>query len=142
MTAKEYLGQAYRLDQRINSKIAQVASLNEMATKCTTTLSGMPHSPSGSQHSMADTIDKIVDLQREINRDIDELVDLKVEMVKLIKAVENHEFQTLLEMRYLCFETWEHIAVDLKYSIHHLYKMHNAALEKIDRLLEDGYLET
>lgn len=33
MTAKEYLGQAYRLDQRINSKIEQVSSLNELATK-------------------------------------------------------------------------------------------------------------
>ena len=33
MTAKEYLSQAYRLDQRIDGKIAQVASLNELATK-------------------------------------------------------------------------------------------------------------
>lgn len=50
MTAKEYLGQAYRLDQRIDAKIAQVASLNELATKCTATLTGMPRSssPSGS----------------------------------------------------------------------------------------------
>ena len=28
MTAKEYLNQAYRLDQRINSKIEQVASVS------------------------------------------------------------------------------------------------------------------
>ena len=33
MTAKEYLSQAYRLDQRIDSKIEQVASLNDLATK-------------------------------------------------------------------------------------------------------------
>ena len=46
MTAKEYLSQAYRLDQRIDSKIEQVASLNDLATKCTTTISGMPHNPS------------------------------------------------------------------------------------------------
>ena len=42
MKAKEYLSQAYRLDQRINSKIEQVASLNELATKCTSTITGMP----------------------------------------------------------------------------------------------------
>ena len=30
MTAKEYLGQAYRLDQRINSKLEQVLSLREL----------------------------------------------------------------------------------------------------------------
>ena len=35
MTAKEYLSQAHHFDQRIDAKIAQVASLNELATKCT-----------------------------------------------------------------------------------------------------------
>lgn len=42
MTVKEYLGQAYRLDQRINSKLEQLESLNGLATKCTSTLTGMP----------------------------------------------------------------------------------------------------
>lgn len=36
MTAKEYLGQAYRIDQRINSKMEQIASLNLLAQKATT----------------------------------------------------------------------------------------------------------
>ena len=32
MTAKEYLGQAYRLDQRIDAKLEQVANLRALAT--------------------------------------------------------------------------------------------------------------
>ena len=35
MTVVEYLSQAYRLDLRINSKIEQVASLNDLALKAT-----------------------------------------------------------------------------------------------------------
>ena len=35
MTAKDYLTQAYRIDQRINSKLEQVASLRELTTKAT-----------------------------------------------------------------------------------------------------------
>ena len=136
MTTKEYLGQAYRLDQRINSKLEQVASLNELATKCTSTLTGMPRNPNRGTSTMADAVAKLVDLQAEINRDIDRLVDLKREMVRLIKAVDYTEYQTLLELRYLCFKTWEQIAVDLNYSIHHLYKLHNAALDICDRLLQ------
>ena len=31
MTAKEYLSQAYRLDQRINSNIEEISRLREMA---------------------------------------------------------------------------------------------------------------
>jgi DNA-directed RNA polymerase specialized sigma subunit len=131
MTAKEYLGQAYRLDQRINSKLEQVASLNELATKCTSTLTGMPRNPNRGTSTMADAIGKIIDLQAEINRDIDRLVDLKREMVKLIKAVDNTEYQTLLELRYLCFKTWEQIAVDMGYNVRHVYRLHDEAVESI-----------
>jgi len=33
MTVKEYLGQAYRIDQRINSKLEQVGSLRALARR-------------------------------------------------------------------------------------------------------------
>jgi DNA-directed RNA polymerase specialized sigma subunit len=128
MTVKEYLGQAYRLDQRINSKLEQLESLNGLATKCTSTLTGMPKNPSRSTSMMADAVAKIVDLQAEINRDIDLLVDLKCEMVRVIKNVEHAEYQTLLELRYLCFKTWEQIAVDMNYSIDNVYRIHRKAL--------------
>lgn len=131
MTAKEYLSQAYRLDQRINSKLEQVSSLNELATKCTSTLTGMPHSPNRSSSTMADAVTKIIDLQAEINSDIDRLVDLKREIVTVIKAVDNTEYQTLLELRYLCFKTWEQIAVDMNYRVRNVHILHNEALEKV-----------
>jgi adenine C2-methylase RlmN of 23S rRNA A2503 and tRNA A37 len=105
MSVKEYLGQAYRLDQRINSKLEQVESLNELATKASATLTGMPRNPNRATSTMADAVAKIIDLQTEINNDIDCLVDLKREIVKLIKAVDNTECQTLLELRYLCFKS-------------------------------------
>ena len=136
MKAKEYLSQAYRLDQRIAAKLEQVESLNDLATKCTSTLSDMPRNPNKGKSTMEDAIVKIVDLQEEINRDIDELVDLKRNIVSLIKSVHNADYETILEKRYLCFMQWEQIAVDLNYSIHHLYKLHNAALDICDKLLE------
>lgn len=131
MTAKEYLGQAYRLDQRINSKLEQVESLNGLATKVSSTLTGMPKNPNRATSTMADAVAKIIDLQEEINNDIDRLVDLKREMVTVIKAVVNKESQTLLELRYLCFRTWEQIAVDMGYNVRHVYRLHDEAVEKI-----------
>ena len=131
MNIREYLSQAYRLDQRINSKLEQVASLNELAMKCTSTLTGMPRNPNRGTSTMADAVGKIVDLQAEINSDIDRLVDLKREMVRLIKAVNNTECQTLLELRYLCFKTWEQIAVDMGYTTRNIHLLHKKALEMI-----------
>lgn len=131
MTAKEYLGQAYRLDQRINSKLEQVLSLRDLTTKATATMSDMPGGGSRNVYRMQDIIGKIIDLENEINADIDRLVDLKRDIVAIIKAVENPEYQTLLELRYLCFKTWEQIAVDMGYSTRNVYKLHDAAIEKL-----------
>ena len=99
MTAKEYLGQAYRIDQRINSKLEQVASLRNLATKATSTLSDVPPSGTRNVHRMEDVIVKIVDMENEVNADIDKLVDLKQEIMRTINAVENPEYHTLLELR-------------------------------------------
>ena len=131
MTAKEYLSQARFLDDRINSKIQQISSLNELATKCTATISDMPHSPNKGNSTMADAVCKIIDLQEEINKDIDRLVDLKREIMGVIKAVPNVEYQTILEKRYLCFISWEQIAGAMNYSIQHIHRMHSSALKEI-----------
>ena len=131
MTAKEYLSQAYRLDKRIDSKIEQLKSLNHLATKCTSTLSNMPKSQSISNSRLEDTVVKIVDLQEEINMDIDSLVDLKRDIVKTIKSVQNPEYQIILELRYLCFKTWEEIAVQMNCSIDNVFKIRKNALKSV-----------
>lgn len=136
MTAVEYLSQAYHLDIRINSKIDQVASLNDLAHKATAIISGMPHSPNRGKSTMADTIDKIIDLQEEINRDVDRLVDLKAEIVSVIKAVENTEYQALLEKRYLFFMTWESISSEMNYGLRWTHIMHNRALDAVNAVLK------
>ena len=133
MNAKEYLSQAYRIDQRINSKLEQVRSLNELATKATNTISDMPGSATRNVHQIEDVVVKIVDLQNEINADIDTLVNLKRTFVAVIKAVENPEQQTLLELRYLCFKTWEEIAVEMGYSSRGIFSLHSAALKELER---------
>lgn len=131
MTAKEYLSQAYRLDKRIDSKIEQLKSLNLLATKCTSTLSDMPKSQSISNSRLEDTVVKIVDLQEEINRDIDSLVDLKRDIVRTIKSVQNPEYQIILELRYLCFKTWEKIALQMNCSIDNVFKIRKNALKSV-----------
>lgn len=131
MTAKEYLQQALRLDERINSKISQLESLRELATKCTSTITGMPRNPSPSQSPMADAVCKIIDLQDEINRDIDHLVDLKRELVGVIRNVEDVECRLLLELRYLCFMSWEDIAVQMGYTTRNIHYLHKQALRLV-----------
>ena len=73
----------------------------------------------------------MVDLESEINDDIDQLVDLKTEIMRYMKRVNNPEYQTILELRYLCFKQWEEIADALGYTQRHTIRMHDLALESI-----------
>lgn len=131
MTGKEYLLQARYLDERIHSKIQQIESLNDLATSCSAVISDMPRNPNQGGNKMADAVIKIVFLQEELNQDINALVDLKHEIMGVIKAVPNVEYQTLLEKRYLCFITWEQIAVDMGYELRYIHKLHGKALEEV-----------
>ena len=135
LSAKDYLSQAYRIDQRINSKIEQVQSLRDLAEKATATLSDVPPSKgTRNVHRMEDVIAKMVDLESEINADLTHLINLKHEIVTVIKCVESPELQTLLELRYLCFKTWEQIAVELHFDLRWVHRLHNRALNEVDAI--------
>lgn len=131
MNTKEYLKQAFYLDKNINSKLEQVEKLNELATKATSTLSDMPKSSNRGESRLEEIIVKIIDLQEEINKDIDALIDLKREIAWTINNVKDKEMRSILEKRYLCFDSWEKIAVDMNYSTQHIFRLHNKALKSI-----------
>lgn len=131
MNAREYLSQAYRLDLEINNKLEIMDRLHSLSTKATSTYSLVPPSGTRNVHRMEDTLAKIVDMDVEINKKIDQLVDLKKEIFDVIGAVDNKEYRLLLEMRYLRFMTWEEIALELNYNIRHIYRLHGDALAKV-----------
>lgn len=137
MKIKEYLNQAHRLDQRINSKLEQIDSLHALATKATVTYSDMPRNPNKGRSKIEETVIKIMELEEEINRDIDRLVDLKTDITHLIKKLDSHEYQILLEQRYLCFKSWELISVDMGYSIQHTFRLHDEALKELAKYYKD-----
>ena len=136
MTAKEYLSQAHRLDQRIDAKIAQVASLNDLATKCSATLTGMPRNPNHGGSTMADAVCKIIDLQNEIAADMDRLIQTKRDIVDVIAQVADVELRILLEQRYLCGATWEEITMNLYHNRRWIFRLHDKALTVVQEILD------
>ena len=138
MMAKEYLYQAYRLDQQINSKLEQVARLKHMAMQATgrfqaERISGTPqHSP------MEEAVIKLVDLEYEINDDIDRLVDLKREMTGLIAKISNPSHRVLLELRYFGGNTWEDISSKMSYDLSWVFRLHGRALQEVELVRGKG----
>ena len=80
---------------------------------------------------MADAICRIIDLEREITDEIDRLVDLKVEISRRIKSITRIEYRLVLELRYLCFKSWEQIAEEMGYTVRNIHILHGEALQEI-----------
>ena len=67
--------------------------------------------------------------------EIDRFVDIKMDISKTIARVRNENYRLILEKRYLCFMTWEQISLDMHYTNRWLRKMHERALDVVDRIL-------
>ena len=137
MNAKEYLSQAYLLEQQVQSKLAQIESLRSLASCITPRPTNQPPvDHTRNVHSMEDTVLKIMELNRELDAQIDELVDKKIEISHTISLVRNVLYRLVLEKRYLNFETWEEIAVDLHYCVRTVQRILNRALEVVQGILD------
>lgn len=138
MRGKVFLSQVFHLDQKIASKKCQIVHLRDAATNCTSNISGMPHSPSRKKSPMEDAIIRLVDLQAEMENELAQLLQLRVDAQRVIQQVSNPEYRLLLEKRYLCYESWEEIAVDMNWSLSWTMKLHRKALRAIDAILEES----
>lgn len=128
MTAKEYLNQARTLDLLINAKQSELYSLKLMATSISSPVISEKVQSGGENNTMR-IIDKIVDLQNEINLEIDKLVDLKSEIREKISNVYNQKFITLLTDKYINGFTIEQIAERMEKDYKTVCRWHGEALQ-------------
>jgi len=135
MTAMEYLSQARRLDQRICSKLEQMATLRSLAQKVTTSISGERVSQTRNVSSLEDTILRLVETENEMNQSIDTLLNLRIEIGKQISALDDPDCILVLEKRYLCYQSWEKIAADLTCTVRWVHRLHAKALQSMNQLL-------
>ena len=129
MTNKEYLRQAYRLDQRINSDIEEVARLREMASGISAPALGDKVQTSRSGEApFVRSVEKIMALEEKINQEIDLLVDLKEQIRGVITAVPDTDERMVLRYRYIQGLTWEQIGLEMNADERTIRRWHGNAL--------------
>lgn len=145
---KAYLNQARDINHLINSKLAQLVALRELAQNVTARVSAVPPSGSPDPHTLENTLVKIADLDNSINETVDCLVDFKAEIMQVINQVPDARAQEILSLRYLLFKEWLDIGSELKMHRRNLYRIHNDALMQIKipkschRMALDEHLKT
>ena len=127
---KAWLRQCAALDRDIDRLILERSRWMARATRMVPTLSDMPRG-GGERRSSEDIILRIAEIENEIDRKIDALLDQRAAVVEAITAVGDRQLREVLELRYLDGATFEEIAEEMGLSARHVLRLHGAALEKI-----------
>ncbi len=132
MTPKEYLRQAYRLDQKINSDLEEVTALREMANSVSSPQFGERVQTSRKGDApFVRCLEKIIELEEKINKEIDLLVELKKEIRTVITTVEDTDERMVLKYRYVHNYTWEQIGNELHADARTVRRWHGRALQHV-----------
>ena len=128
MTIKEYLSQAWRMEERIQAKFERIWRWRSIAEKVTQTYSGMPRD---GKRDKAEILARILDAERELDKEIDRLIMLQSDIRITIQSVPDATERMILELRYLNYMTWEEIGERMILEVRWLHRLHNRAIKKV-----------
>lgn len=134
MNIREFLNQHLEINNAINSKLEQIAELRRLGASAPSPIFSESRSIGVHSDRVGRTAAKIADLENEINKEIDILVDLKYKIREIIAAVTDSIRRTILERHYLLGESWEVIAEKVGYSTRHITRLHNQAIEELEKI--------
>ena len=131
MTAKEYLNQARHLEALINCRLREIDYWKDLSNSVSgVRYDGMPHSPNRpTEAPFVRCLEKIDEIQRNVEEKIAYLVRLKEEINTAIDKLESRDEQLVLRYRYLDDCTWEEISRMLNVSLRTVHRIHGSALQ-------------
>lgn len=138
MRAKEYLQQAYRLNQRINSDLREVGELRQIANSISSPQTQQDRVQTSHTNSapFTNALMRIWEMENIIDSEIDRFVAMKNEIRRVIDDVKNEKQRMLLRYRYIHFDSWDEIADEMNYSLRWVHTLHRKALSSVDTILE------
>lgn len=133
---KAYLQRVEKYDKLIENKLIEKKQWYDIATGTTSQLSADKVQTSGNHAKMEDAVIKMVDLDREIDRQIDKFVDLKNEVISTIEQLKPVEYDFLHKV-YIQYKTLAEVAELNGYEYSWATTTHGRALQSLRRLLEE-----
>lgn len=135
---KEYLKQVYRIEKHVENLVTERKNILTLLEKCTSTTAGYESDGSTSgthannaENNIINYISALQDYESKLRTQITEMLIATEKLKQIIENVPNYEHRQILYKRYICFQKWEQIAVDMNYSIRRIYQIHGEALNYI-----------
>ena len=134
--AKSYLKQVEKLDKQIENKLVERSQWRDIALGITANIGGEKVQASGSQQKMADAVIKCVDMESEIDRLIDDLINTKKSVIATIEQLESPTEYDILHKRYIQYLSLQEIADKYNRDYTTITTAHGRALKNVQNILD------
>jgi DNA-directed RNA polymerase specialized sigma subunit len=134
--AQIFLEQPEKLDIQIRNKLIEKQQWHDIALGITANMDGECVQSSGAKSKMADAINKCVDMEAEIDRLVDELIDTKKEVIQTIEKLDSPTEYNVLHMRYIQYLSLQEIADHYNRDYGWATTTHGRALKSVHEILE------
>lgn len=136
MKAKDYLQQVQKIDVIIKNKIIEKEQWLSMATSTTASSDGERVQSSGSQQKMADAVVRYVELEADIDRHINSLIDTKKDVIEVIEQLPAIEYD-ILHRVYIQYKDLNDVAAEYGKTYSWITTVHGRALQHVQDVLDE-----
>lgn len=137
MEAIAFLGEARRLDVLIACTRAELERLDSMVHSVTANMGGervASGKPAGD--SMGDSVARILDLRESFAADLKRYAEQLERVREVIGQVGNPLLVGVLYRRYILFQTWERVAVDMDVSYRWVFELNERGVSEVQAILD------
>lgn len=136
MTGKEYLEQLTEADNAIRRKRQRLETLRTVATNLSIEYESEAVQRTRVLSPLENIMAKIIDLEREIETDVNFLVDLKAEAWEQLDRLTDERYKQLLWLKYAERKTWKEIGTALEYTDRYARMLQPHALRSFEQVFE------
>lgn len=131
MGIKHQLKQIRLIDLEVKTKMEELDRLNNSFLKSPSLKEvNVQESKVGLKD---DAYVKLISLSEYIDQRVDNLIDLKYQLIKAIEQLDDSKERTIIWMKYISSKNWDEIAEELQISKTTLFTLHDEAVKKIER---------
>ncbi len=140
--AQVFLERVERLDAIIQNKLIEKQQWKQIALGITANMEGERVQSSGAKDKMANAVERCVDIEVEIDRAVDNLVDTKKEVLQTIERLDSPTEYKLLHLRYVQYVPLKDIADMWGVEYTNVTTTHGRALKNVERLINEKVIQS
>ena len=124
----------------INNKLSELAELKELSKSISAVSNKERVQTSMERDKIGNTLSKIDEMEREIDKMIDSYSDKRMHIIGQIDSMEDENSYDILFSRYIEKKTFEKIADTKNYSFRQIIRLHGIALKQFEEKYGNEYM--